>query len=304
MTSNEGRLPLQFGTPAGNESLEKALATARAAEDAGMTYVSMSDRPGQPMLEGWTLGTALLVRSERIRLFHNTLNVPFRYPSVLAKEAATLDLLSGGRYVVCLGAGYERSSAWYEAMGVPFGSPGERVQDVRDAIHILRGIWQGDSFSYNGRIYSADGVSSEPRPSAGMMPIWVGALAPRMLRLTSELADGFLKNLGWAPLEEMQRLQGTVSLAALAAGRDPHSIRRVVNAGAYVARDEADARAYRERVGPNVGGLIGTVEEILETIRQYRAAGVDTFNLVTRPEGDIEQIRRFGAEVIPEAAPF
>ena len=84
------RLPMTFSTRAGNQSFESALATAQAAEAAGFRGVSFSDRPHDPILDGWTLATAVAVRTERIRVFHSTLNIPYRFPSVLAKEAATL----------------------------------------------------------------------------------------------------------------------------------------------------------------------------------------------------------------------
>ena len=98
MSTTAKRLPVTFGTPAGNQSFDQALATAKAAEAAGFTSVSFSDRPHDPTLDGWTLATAVAARTERIRFFHSTLNVPYRLPSVLAREAATLDIISGGRF--------------------------------------------------------------------------------------------------------------------------------------------------------------------------------------------------------------
>src|SRR5688500_16708112 len=92
-----GRRAVSFGTPAGNQSLDSALSIAKAAEAAGFAHVSFSDRPHDPILDGWTLATAVAMRTERIRFFHSTLNVPYRFPAVLAKEAVTLDQISNGR---------------------------------------------------------------------------------------------------------------------------------------------------------------------------------------------------------------
>ena len=218
---------------------------------------------------------------------HTTLNVPFRFSQVLAKEAATLDLISGGRLDLCLGAGGEPNRHLYDSIGVPLAAAGDRLQDLRDAIAILRGLWTKDKFSYQGRAYHVEGAVGEPKPLQRPIPIWVGAQLPRLLRLAGQLVDGVIKNRGWGSVEELCDLNGQVDAAAVRAGREPRSIRRILNGGGYVAKDAADAAANRSQAaaGPGgAGGLVGTVPEILETIGAYHAVGV------------------FGAEVIPEAA--
>jgi alkanesulfonate monooxygenase SsuD/methylene tetrahydromethanopterin reductase-like flavin-dependent oxidoreductase (luciferase family) len=295
------RLPITFSTPAGNQSFEQALATAQAAETAGFTSVTFSDRPHDPVLDGWTLSAAVAARTERIRFFHTTLNVPYRFPAVLAKEAATLDRISNGRLDLCLGAGGEVNRPLYDSIGVPLASPGERLQDLRDAIAILRGMWANEKFSFKGRVFQVEDAAGEPKPVQQPIPIWVGARMPRSLRLTGQIADGFIKNGGWGTVEELRDLNGRIDAAARRAGRDPQAIRRILNGSAYVARDEADAAQYIAAAGSQgANGLIGTPARIIELIRDYHAAGVDTFN-VRFPAG-AEHLKRFGAEVIPEAS--
>jgi len=291
--------PITFATPAGNQSLEQALATAQAAEAAGFTGVSFSDRPHDPILEGWTLSTAVAARTERIRLFHSTLNVPYRFPSVLAKEAATLDIISGGRLDLCLGAGGEGNRPLYESLGVPLASPGERLQDLRDAIAILRGMWTHERFSYEGRVYHVQEVICEPKPVQASIPIWVGASMPRSLRLAGQITDGFIKNGGWGTVEELRALNEQVDAAAQKAGHDPASLRCLMNTPGYLAKDKADAADYLART-PQARGLIGTASEIIETVRAYHDAGVNTFVVRFPPAAALAQIERFGAEVIPE----
>src|SRR3954468_7573780 len=99
------RLPLTFATGAPNSSLDAAIATATAAEEAGFTSVSFGDRPQMPGLDGWILAAALAARTSKIRLFHPTLNLPYRFPQIIAKQAATIDVISNGRLDLCLGAG-------------------------------------------------------------------------------------------------------------------------------------------------------------------------------------------------------
>jgi alkanesulfonate monooxygenase SsuD/methylene tetrahydromethanopterin reductase-like flavin-dependent oxidoreductase (luciferase family) len=309
--SSAGRLPITFSTRAGNQSFEQALSVAQAAEKAGFSGVSFSDRPHDPILEGWTLATAIAARTERIRVFHTTLNVPFRFAAVLAKEAATLDIISNGRLDLCLGAGGDANRPLYDSIGVPLAAPGERLTDLVDAITIMRGMWAHDKFTYKGRAFHVEEAVGVPAPVQQPIPIWIGARLPRSLRIAGRLADGFVKNGGWGTVEELKQLNDAVTEAAVKAGRDPYSVRRVLNGAlAYVAKDAADAEAYRtqavqtqgSRAGERVSGLIGTVDEIVETVKAYREAGVDTFVVNFAPQLTLQQIERFGAEVIPAAS--
>ncbi len=299
------KLPIWFTTPAAGRDFQEVLATAQAAEASGFSGVSFSDRPHDPILDGWTLAAAVAARTDRVRLHHSTLNIPYRFPAVLAKEAATLDIISNGRLDLCLGAGGEENRALYDSIGVPLAAPSERMQDLADAIAILRGLWSNEKFSFKGRVYELDGAAGGPKPVQDPIPIWVGARLPRSLRLAGRLADGFMKNRGWTSPEEMTELNQKVDQAAAKAGRDPGQMRHVINGPAYIAKDKADAEAFRTSSAAGApyqpGGLIGTLDEVLTTIRDYRAAGVDVFGLRFRPEQAAEQIRLFGAEVIPAA---
>ena len=301
------RLPLTFATPASSKSWEQSLATAAAAEDAGFWGIGLGER-FDGSLAGWTLATALAARTQRLHFFHTTLNVPYRYPYILAQEAAALDAISGGRLILCLGTGFEPSRQNYLNAGLPFGTPGERLQDMRDVIAILRGVWSGERFSHKGRFYSVEDVAPSLRPLNGTIPIWVGAGGPRLLRLTGQIADGYMKNLGWGPVEDVRALNDAVTDAAREAGRDPFAIRRVMNLAGFVAQSEAELAHYHANaprpVGGPQGGLLGSPEQILETLRDYRAAGVDTFNVSFPAETAGEQIARFGRQVIEASRGF
>lgn len=302
MTTSK-RLPLTLALGIGGIPFAPALALAQAAEAAGFTSVSFSDRPHDPILDGWTLSAAIVARTERIRVFHSTLNIPYRFPAVLAKEAATLDLISNGRLDLCLGAGGEGNRPLYDSIGVPLGQPADRLQDLRDYIAILRGLWSHEKFSYQGRAFVVTEAAGQPHPVQRPIPIWVGALMPRSLRLAGQLADGFLKNQGWASVEEMRELNRQVSEAATKVGRDPLSIRRIINGAGFLAGSRAEAEAAMSNGGPfGRGGLYGAAEDIIATIREYRDAGVDTFAVRFPAEQAQEQIRRFGVEVVPEVA--
>jgi alkanesulfonate monooxygenase SsuD/methylene tetrahydromethanopterin reductase-like flavin-dependent oxidoreductase (luciferase family) len=300
--------PLRFGInlTGPDRPYAELLATAQLAEELGFDTVAMTDRPPENNYEAWTLASAIGALTSRIRLTHNTLNVPLRNAALLAKMAASLDAIAGAdRVILTLGAG--TGGPHFTSYGVAWGAtPGERVTDLQDCIAILRGLWANDLFSYQGRVHSVQDATVQPRPTAGALPIYIGALGPRMLRYTGAVAEGWLKNRGWP--ESPDELQGYVAVleqGAEKAGRDPAGIRRVLNGAAGFgesAAAEAQARASRGGAPAGSGnGLLGTPEQILETLHKHRAAGADTFHLAFPAASRHDDMRRFAAEVLPAA---
>lgn len=296
--------PLRFGVNIRETDFSRVVELAQAAEEAGFDTVTFSDRPPEQNFEAWTLASAIGALTRRVILSHSTLNVPFRNPALLAKMAASLDVITGGRVELMLGAGGQ--DAHFRSYGIDLGTPGERFRRLRETVTILRGIWTEPPFTYTGQICAVEGAEAPPRPVHGTIPIWIGAGRPQMLAYTGRVADGWLKNDGWpASLDEFRELVAPMEEGAERAGRDPAAIRRALNGLAIVgaSREEAeklleslDGQRFRSR-----GGLTGTADEILETAGVYREAGVDTFHLQFAPEQTAEQIRRFGREVLPRA---
>ena len=294
------RLPLTFATSAAGGSFDQVLTSAKTAEEAGFDSLAFGDRPNAPGLEGWTLATAIAARTDRIRLFHTTFNLPYRFPQLIAKQAASLDVISSGRLDLCLGAGGTTMSPDYVAYGIPMRTPGERLDDLIEAITLMRGLWQNERFTYEGKSFHLQDAVCDPKPVNGTIPIWTGAGRPRGLRIVGRLADGWIKNQGWASLEEIGGMLDIVDKSATRAGRDPDSIRSVLGGAGYVARNAEEAASYRQQ-NPAATGMIGTADEVLETIRAYHAAGVDTFLVRLQGPEAQEQMRRFGKEIIPAA---
>ena len=201
-----------------------------AADRSGLDLVGVQDHPYQRrFFDTWTLLAYLAGRTERLRLVPDVVNLPLRLPAVLAKSAASLDLLSGGRVELGLGAG----AFWdaIEAMGGPVRTPKQSVDALEEAIVILRGFWSGKrSVSFEGEHYRVKGVHPGPAP-AHPIGIWLGAYGPRMLRLTGRLADGWLPSLGdsFISAEDAPRMQAAIDEAARRAGRAPEAIERAVN---------------------------------------------------------------------------
>jgi alkanesulfonate monooxygenase SsuD/methylene tetrahydromethanopterin reductase-like flavin-dependent oxidoreductase (luciferase family) len=279
---------LQFGvflTPdaAGRDDV---LAQALAAEGAGLDLVGIQDHPYQRrFLDTWVLIGHLLARTSRIRIFPAVANLPLRPPAMMAKAAASLDLLSDGRFELGLGAG-----AFLEAvagMGGPGRTAGESVEAVEEAIGILRRAWEAEgSLRHEGRHYRLDYKPGPP--PAHPIRIWLGAYRPRMLELTGRLADGWIPSLGYLGPDAAPEARRRVDEAARTAGRDPSEITRIYNLSGTITDG-----------GPARGLLDGPVEHWAEVLSGFNAElGFDCFVLApAAPE--LEQIERFGAQVAP-----
>jgi alkanesulfonate monooxygenase SsuD/methylene tetrahydromethanopterin reductase-like flavin-dependent oxidoreductase (luciferase family) len=267
------RRPLEFGVsivPALDE-LDSARAIVRAAEAGGLDLVGIQDHPYQRrFLDTFGLIATLLAETERLRFFPDVANLPLRPPAMMAKMAATLDRLSGGRFELGLGAG----AMWdrIRQMGGPARSPGESVDALAEAIQVIRLAWSEDeSVSFDGEHYRLDGYEPGP-PPAHRIEIWVGAYQPRMLRLTGRLGDGWIPSFGYMKPDALPDAQRRIDEAAEKAGRDPAEVRRAYNFGPPDG-DWAET-------------LAGWATEI----------GLDTFVLWPKDAGQVE---RFAGEVVP-----
>ena len=223
---------LAFGTfiTPRNDQPDEVVALARLTEQVGLDLVTFQDHPYQPaFLDTWTLLTWVAAQTERIRLAPNVLNVPLRLPSIVARSAASLDLLSGGRFDLALGAG----AFWegIEAMGGPNRSRGGAVAALSEAIDIIRALWDVDASGgakVEGEHYRIKGAKRGPAP-AHDVSIWLGAYKPRMLRLVGDKADGWLPSYSYLEGGALARGNRVIDEAAASAGRDPREIRRLLN---------------------------------------------------------------------------
>ncbi|MFL5852599.1 MAG: LLM class flavin-dependent oxidoreductase, partial [Solirubrobacteraceae bacterium] len=231
------------------DDYESLLQVAVAADRAGLDLIGIQDHPYQRrFLDTWMLIAALLARTERITVFPDVANLPLRPPAMMAKAAASLDVMSGGRFELGLGAG----ALWdrVATMGGPRRSPGEGVDALSEAIDLIRLAWSGkESVSYDGRHYSVDGFEPGP-PPAHTVGIWLGAYKPRMLRLVGEKADGWIPSVfyqGNTP-DSLGESGRAIDEAAEAAGRDPAAITRLWNIGGERSADALAGWASEQNV--------------------------------------------------------
>lgn len=247
---------------------QRPLELAALADELGYDLIGVQDHPYQrSFFDTWTLLAAIAMRTSRISVFPDVANVPLRPPAILAKSAASLDLLSGGRVELGLGAGGAYDAI--HAIGGPHLTRAEWVTALEEAIQVIRLMWGGEKgVRFDGRHYRLSGVNAGPRP-AHDIAIWLGAYKPRMLSMVGRLADGWVPSLGYVKPADLDEMNRRIDEAAVEAGRDPRSIRRLLNAGDQPA------------------------EVLTSLVLEH---GMDTF-LAGGDEPD--EMRRFAAEVMP-----
>ena len=272
--------PVQFGYFVLPDSMRpmRPLELAVRADALGIDLIGAQDHPYQRRFyDTWTLLTAIAMRTTRASVFPDVANLPLRPPAMLAKAAASLDLLSGGRVELGLGAG----GFWeaIAAMGGPVRTPGEAVSALEEAIEVIRLVWSGGrGVRFDGKFYQLAGLNAGPVPSHPI-GVWLGAYRPRMLRLVGRAADGWVPSLGYLKPEAMPEADARIDDAAREAGRDPAAIRRILNVAANLNADEiaeltlehgfdtfvigetqedaeAELREFLENVAPKVRELV------------------------------------------------
>jgi alkanesulfonate monooxygenase SsuD/methylene tetrahydromethanopterin reductase-like flavin-dependent oxidoreductase (luciferase family) len=256
-----------------------------AGDRAGLDLVGIQDHPYQRrFLDTWTLISTLVPITERVRFFPDVASLPLRPPAMLAKAAASLDVLSGGRVEMGLGAG-----AFWDAivaMDGPRRSRAEAVRSVEEAIKIMRLVWSDErSLRFDGEIYSLRGMRPGPRP-VHEIGIWVGAYGPRMLALIGRLADGWIPSYGYAPPGRIPEMQRRIDEGAERAGREAARIRRAYNLSG--------------RIGEGGDGpLDGPVSKWVEELTRFALElGMDTF-IYWPQEDHVRQVEVFAREVVP-----
>lgn len=272
-----------FPTPE-TEELDTVLELARIADQDGLDLIGIQDHPYQRRyLDSWMLMATVLARTQRVTVFPDVTSLPLRPPAVLAKAAASLDVISGGRFELGLGAG----AFWpaIKAMGGPERSAGESVDALIEAIEVIRLMWSDQrSVRFSGAHYSVAGVKPGP-PPAHDMGIWLGAAGPRMLGVVGRLADGWVPSSSWATPEKLPAMNERIDEAATEAGRDPATIARVYNVWGTI-----DGKG-----GFLQGRVADWVEQLTELVLTH---GLDSF-VFGPAEDPVRQVQRFAAEVAP-----
>lgn len=272
------------GDPAGTLSL------ARDLDQLGYDLIGIQDHPyHRDHFDTISLIATILAQTEQVRLFPDVANLALRPPSVLAKTAATLDQLSGGRFELGLGSG----GFWdaIHAFGGPRRTPGEAVESLTEAIEVIRALWSDQrGVRFEGKHYQLSGAQPGPLP-AHDIGIWLGVIGPRMLRLTGRAGDGWVPSMAYIPPVKTRESHAIIDAAATAAGRDPSAVTRVYNiGGAFTSEATPYADTDKQISGP---------PEHWASVLTHLATGQGFSKFILWAQPDSATLRTFIEEVAP-----
>ena len=270
------------------EAYRQIVEQVLAAERGGLDLVGIQDHPYQRrFLDTFSLIAVLIGQTQRIRFFPDVSSLPMRPPAMLTKAAASLDIMSGGRFELGLGAG-----AFWDAIGGMGGqvrARGERLGALEEAVRLIRAALdvgpERRVVRGAGPAYPISGYPAGP-PPAHRVEIWIGAMAPGALDLIGRLADGWVPGSGTEHVAKFKRLNARIDAAAEAAGRDPGEIRRIVNLGGGIGGEGEVSRSEpSER----------WIDTLVSWAHEYR---LDGFVFWPQDPGT-QQVERFASDVVP-----
>jgi probable F420-dependent oxidoreductase len=278
---------------------------AAAAEAAGFDGFGFTDHPapsqrwleagGHDAVDPFVAMGYAAARTTTLRLIPNIVVLPYRNPFVVAKSGATLDLLSGGRFTLGVGVGYLKRE--FAALGVEFD---ERAELFEEALEVIRGIWTTDDFSYEGKHFTANGITAHPRPvSDPHPPIWIGGNTTAARRRVVQYGDGWCPFPAPAMLAQTART-ATMDAAALAEGVDDLR-RRFDEAGRDFSTIDI---TFTNADGGSPGGDDFNADAYLSGLEKLAAVGVSWVQVGLPGDGlahVLETIERFGKSVISAA---
>jgi F420-dependent oxidoreductase-like protein len=279
-------------------SYESIREITRAAHTAGFSRLWVSDHlflhrdaVATDCLEAWTLLAALARDTEGIRIGPMVSCQSYRNPALLAKIAAGVDQMSGGRLEFGLGAGWKEAE--YKAYGYEFPEAGVRVTQMVETLEICTRLWTQERSTYVGRYYRVEDAVFAPKPKQKPLPIWIGGTKPRVLRIAAKWAQWF--NMGDPGRHERERLpimRDGLDAACKEVGRDPSTLKRSFFVQAFVAstRAELDAlidvvakranMAREQWLAARSGAIVGTTDEVADRFRAIAKAGADHVNVM------------------------
>jgi alkanesulfonate monooxygenase SsuD/methylene tetrahydromethanopterin reductase-like flavin-dependent oxidoreductase (luciferase family) len=305
---------VEFGiyVPQVGFSYDDIRARAELCEELGFHSIWFFDHlygpalPERPSFEAWTLATAVLAHTTRLRAGHLVLSNTFRHPALLAKMATSLDVISGGRLELGIGSGSYPPE--HEQAGIPWRTLRERSSELEEALAVITRMFENESTSFDGRHYQLRDMPNVPPPlQRPRPPIHVGGAGERYtLPIVARYADVW--NCPTYALGEFDAKVDALHAQCKAVGRDPASIRISHEAVLVLAEDAAvldDAMRLAERRfggpawGVTEGGYVGTPDTVVQHIREQVARGITFFVFFTHDRAEPATLRRFAEEVMP-----
>jgi len=292
-------MSIKIGMHAGPQdlSIDELKRLWRTGDDNGFHWISVWDHfyanpltdRNNPCFEGVAAMSALATLTSRVRVGCLVFCALFRSPGMLAKAAVTIDHLSGGRADIGIGAGWLEEE--FREFGYGFPPLGRRLDQLEEALTIVRSLLHDEETSFSGEFYQVQGAVCSPKPVNPDMRLWVGGRGKqRTPAIAARYADGF--NMPYlAPTDVQDRLD-RLEQACQVAGRDPAAIATSVNVGFYPG-DRAP------EVNPQ-GSLTGSTQQMTDRIGEYQRCGVEGLNIALRPPVDWDALQAFIEEVMPD----
>jgi len=298
------------------ETFEAVKTKAQWAENHGFVWFSVMDHmiqiprvgaPDEPVLEGWTVLSALAAVTSRIRLATLCTAVGYRNPAHFAKIAATLDLISRGRLTLGICAGFFEEE--YKQYGWEFPPrPAIRIRQMEEAVQLILQMWTEPRTTFYGRYFRTEDAILEPKPmQKPHPPVMIAGGGEQMtLRAVARLADAcnfVTGDIGKVEIGEVRHKLAVLRGHCEAAARDYDTIEKTFIQPWLLARDDTTLAAKRERlaIGESLRGFVGTTSEAIDLIGQYQDAGVDLLINADR-RNDVESRELFTSDVMPHFA--
>jgi len=279
-------------------SYSDIVAIAREAETAGFRALWVSDHLflgpdaiGTDCLEAWTLLAALAVDTKKIRIGPMVSSQSYRNPALLAKIAADVDQMSGGRLEFGVGAGWK--DVEYKAYGYEFPDAPTRVTQLIETIEICTRLWTEPKATYRGKHYRIEDAVCSPKPVQKPLPIWIGGTKPRVMRIAAKYANWFnFSNPSQSPEERVAELNAALPAACKAVGRDPATLKRSLFIQVLVAPSRRETLEIARELGSRAktsgaewlkarpAMIAGTPDEVGTRLRALAAAGIDHANVM------------------------
>ena len=263
--------------PAPSQAFDEVLTLCDHAEQTGWDGIWYADHfmpnaedTSQPWPEAWITLAALGARIPRLRLGTLVSGNTYRHPAVLAKMAATLDHITGGRVVLGIGSGWQENE--HIQYGIPFYTVVERLKRLDEACQVIKSLYSETRSNFEGAYYQLRDASLEPKPVQNPLPLLIGGGGEKMtLKITAKYADEW--NV-WGTVETLRQKMAVLDQHCKGVGRDPKAIQRSAVALLFMSDDEAFLTKMRDAELPQAA-IIGTPAEVRDIVAEYEAAGVD-----------------------------
>jgi alkanesulfonate monooxygenase SsuD/methylene tetrahydromethanopterin reductase-like flavin-dependent oxidoreductase (luciferase family) len=246
------------------------------------------------VLEGWTTLSYLSALYPELQWGNTVLCQSFRNPALVAKMSATLQFMSGGRFILGIGAGWHEEE--YLAYGYDFPSAGTRVEQLDEALQIIKSMWTQPQTTFEGKHYQVKDAWCEPKPDP-IPQIMVGAFKPKMLRLAAKHADCW--NVSSTGIDTYRRYVNEFERACEEVGRDPQTVRQSWVGGCACAPTEQELALVREERLDEGEDFIGTPQQIIDQMQPFIELGVDTFILDCGGFPSLTTVETLIADVLP-----